>query len=443
MVKPPQSTEELVENWTLVPQELELVLKKVGAGQIGFAILLKYFQIMARFPDSEAEIPETVITYIASQLEADPSLYSHYNWQGRSIKNHRAEIRDLFGFRTATMSDSDEISDWLIACILPNEQRFEPLEKQIYQRFRLLQIEPPTCKQVERLIRSAISQYESNFCHHSFSRLSEETISQIDILLTTEESDNEADKPDTLKLKTSEFAFLKTDPGPVGLGSLLTEIEKLKRIRTVGLPPDLFERISPKLIKTYCHRAATETPYLLRQHPPAIRYTLMAAFCLRRSQEITDNLIELLMSIIQRIGRSAERRINKELISDFKEVTGKTNLLFRIAEVAVAEPSGVIEKVIYPVVSQKTLKDLVAEYKATGTAYRQRVHTIMRLSFASHYRRMIPQLLEVLDFSSNNDIHLRMLLMPFSRFVYHTSGVKELLPVPVIASILEHGIRTL
>ncbi|MGJ5634443.1 DUF4158 domain-containing protein [Nostoc sp. CALU 1950] len=76
MVKPPQSTEELVENWTLVPQELELVLKKVGAGQIGFAILLKYFQIMARFPDSEAEIPETVITYIASQLEADPSLYS-------------------------------------------------------------------------------------------------------------------------------------------------------------------------------------------------------------------------------------------------------------------------------------------------------------------------------------------------------------------------------
>jgi len=405
MVKPPQSTEELVENWTLVPQELELVKKKVGAGQIGFAILLKYFQIMARFPDSSAEIPETVITYIASQLKADPSLYSQYNWQGRSIKNHRAEIRELFGFRTATMSDSEEISDWLIAFILPNEQRFEALEEQTYQRFRLLQIEPPTSKQVERLIRSAISQYESNFCHHTFSKLSKETISQIEILLSTEESDNEADKQDSLKLKASEFAFLKTDPGPVGLGSFLTEIEKLKRIRTVGLPPDLLAGISPKLIKTYRHRAATETPYHLRQHPPAIRYTLMAAFCLQRSQEITDNLIDLLMSIIQRIGTRAERRINKELVSDFKEVTGKTNLLFRIAEVAVAEPAGVIEKVIYPVVSQKTLKDLVAEYKATGTAYRQRVHTIMRSSFASHYRQMIPQLLEVLEFCSNNDIH--------------------------------------
>lgn len=408
MVKPHYDIEELIENWTLVPQELELVLKKVGAGQIGFAILLKYFQLMARFPDSQKEIPETVITYIASQLKADSSLYSQYNWQGRSIKNHRAEIRDLFGFRIATISDSEEMSNWLIAFILANEQRFEVLLEQSYQRFRSLQIEPPTTKQIERLVRSAIHQYETSFCHQTYAQLSLTNISELDILLTTEESSNtentESEKSPG-KLKTSDFAFLKTDPGPVGLDSFLTEIEKLKRIRTVDLASDLFERISPKLIKTYRQRAATETPYHLRQHPPAIRYTLMAAFCVQRSQEITDNLIELLMSIIQRLGTRAERRINKELVSDFKEVTGKINILFRIAEVAVASPDGVIEKVIYPIVSQKTLIDLVAEYKATGTAYRQRVHTVMRSSFASHYRRMIPQLLEVLEFRSNNDIH--------------------------------------
>jgi TnpA family transposase len=128
----------------------------------------------------------------------------------------------------------------------------------------------------------------------------------------------------------------------------------------------------------------------------------MAAFCVQRSQEITDNLIELLTNIIKRIGTRAERRINRELVSDFQEVTGKTNILFRIAEVAVASPEGIIEQVIYPVVSQKTLRDLVAEYKATGTAYRQRVHTVMRSSFASHYRRMIPLLLEILEFFISN-----------------------------------------
>ena len=56
----------------------------------------------------------------------------------------------------------------------------------------------------------------------------------------------------------SDFAFLKTDPEAVSLGGFLTEIEKLKRIRTVNLPINLFEGISPKLVKTYRQRAATE-----------------------------------------------------------------------------------------------------------------------------------------------------------------------------------------
>lgn len=405
MVKPNWDTEELIENWTLLPTELELVRNKVGGNQIGFALFLKHFQIFTCFPDEKSSIPQIIISYIANQLKIPESSYSDYDWQGRTAKVYRVEIRRLFNFRVATVQDSVKMSDWLIKEVLPHEQKFESLVESVYQRWRELQIEPPTSGRIERLIRSAISQYESEFCYHTLSALSKENLAEIDILLITEHSLNAEEKQDSLKLKTSEFAFLKTDPGPVGLESFLTEIEKLKRIRGIGLPLDLFEGISPKLIKTYRHRAATETPYLLRQHPSAIRYTLMAAFCVQRAQEITDNLIELLMSIIQRIGTRAERRINKELVSDFKEVTGKTNILFRIAEVAVAEPSGVIEKVIYPVVSQKTLRDLVAEYKATGTAYRQRVHTVMRSSFASHYRWLIPQLLEVLEFCSNNDIH--------------------------------------
>ncbi len=332
MVKPHWDAEELIENWTLLPQELELVKNKVDANQIGFAVLLKYFQIFARFPEETTKIPDTIISYIASQLETDTQLYSQYNWQGRSIKNHRAEIRALFGFRTATISDSEAISKWLIEKILPNEQRFEPVQSLIYQRFRELHIEPITPKQIERLIKSTIRQYEADFCQQTLNKLTPENIQQLDLLLSTEETeDDESIEQSSKKIKMSDFAFLKTDPGAVGLESFLTEIEKLKLIRTVGLPTNLFEGRSSKLIKTYRQRAATETPYLLRQHKDAIRYTLMAAFCLQRSQEITDNLIELLNQIIHRIDTRAVRRINKELIDEFKAVSGKTSLLFRIA----------------------------------------------------------------------------------------------------------------
>ena len=371
MVKQNWDTEELIENWTLLPQELELAKKKVGGNQIGFALLLKHFQLFAYFPEDKSSISQVVISYIASQVNLPESSYSDYDWQGRSAKVYRVEIRRLFNFKVASVQDSEEMIGWLIDEILPDEQKNEAIFELVYQRFRELQLEPPTQLQVERLIKSAIAKYEANFEEQILDKLTPEMTEQIDVLLSTEETEelenNERLKQTKVKLKISDFAFLKTDPGAVGLDSFLTEISKLKRIRAVGLPTNLFEGRSPKLVKTYRHRAATETPYLLRQHPPAIRYTLMAAFCIQRSHEITDSLIEILTTIIKRIDNRAEKRINQELIEEFKKVSGKTGLLYRIAEVSIAEPNGIIEQVIFPVVSLKTLKDLVAEYKGTFT----------------------------------------------------------------------------
>lgn len=406
MVKPNWDTEELIENWTLLPQELELAKKKVGGNQIGFALLLKHFQLFAYFPEDKSSISQVVISYIADQVNLPESSYSDYDWQGRSAKVYRVEIRRLFNFKVASVQDSEEMVTWLIDEILPDEPKNEAITEFVYQRFRELKLEPPTKPQVKRLIKSAVAKYETDFQEHTLNKLTPENTEQIDILLSTEETESdESVEQSGKKSKMSDFALLKTDPGAIGLGSFLTEIEKLKRIRAVGLPTNLFEGRSSKLVKTYRHRAATETPYLLRQHPPAIRYTLMAAFCIQRSQEITDSLIEILTTIIKRIDNRAEKRINQQLIEEFKKVSGKTGLLYRIAEVSIAEPSGVIEQVIFPVVSLKTLKDLVAEYKGTGLAYKRRVHDVMRASFANHYRRMIPQLLEVLEFRSNNDLH--------------------------------------
>ncbi|MEE8158835.1 MAG: Tn3 family transposase, partial [Dehalococcoidia bacterium] len=84
---------------------------------------------------------------------------------------------------------------------------------------------------------------------------------------------------------------------------------------------------------------------------------------------------------------------------------GKTGLLFHLAEVSLDHPKGQVDEVIYPVVGEQTLRDLVKEYHATGRSYREKVHTVMRGSYSHHYRRMVPQLLSVLQFQSNNDQH--------------------------------------
>ncbi|MBL1208218.1 DUF4158 domain-containing protein [Geminocystis sp. GBBB08] len=126
---------------------------KIGGNQIGFALLLKYFQILARFPDVSEKIPLVIISYLANQLNLPVSSYSDYNWKGRSAKVYRAEIRNLFDFRIVTTQDSEEMSNWLITEILPNEQKIEYIREIVYQRFRELRIESPTAERIERLIR--------------------------------------------------------------------------------------------------------------------------------------------------------------------------------------------------------------------------------------------------------------------------------------------------
>lgn len=76
-----------------------------------------------------------------------------------------------------------------------------------------------------------------------------------------------------------------------------------------------------------------------------------------------------------------------------------------MAEQALDNPDGIIRDVLYPVISEETLKDLVKEFKHTGPAYKQKVYTIIRSSYSSHYRRMVPRILDMLEFCSNNEAH--------------------------------------
>jgi hypothetical protein len=60
--------------------------------------------------------------------------------------------------------------------------------------------------------------------------------------------------------------------------------------------------------------------------------------------------------------------------------------------------------VIYPVVGQQTLDDIVQEAEA-DRAYDTRVRLVTRASYGHHYRRVVPALLDALHFRCNNDLH--------------------------------------
>ena len=77
-----------------------------------------------------------------------------------------------------------------------------------------------------------------------------------------------------------------------------------------------------------------ESPSHLRDHPEPLMLTLLAALLHTRLREITDTLVELLISTVHRIGARADKKVTEELVNAFKRVTGKENILAAVAVVA-------------------------------------------------------------------------------------------------------------
>jgi len=68
-----------------------------------------------------------------------------------------------------------------------------------------------------------------------------------------------------------------------------------------------------------------------------------------------------------------------------------------------AHPDETVREAVYPVVAQDTLEAIVKEYQAKGPGYQRRIQTSIHNSYKSHYRRMLPLMLEALVFRSNNE----------------------------------------
>jgi len=135
------SPDELVESWTLVGQDWLLVGNKSGATRLGFALLLKFIEREARFPQDADELPASVVAYVAEQVQVAALAFGAYPWSGRSIKYYRGRS----GPRSASASaPAGTRTSW------PGGWQ---LREALLVRCRTERIEPPG--RADRIIASA------------------------------------------------------------------------------------------------------------------------------------------------------------------------------------------------------------------------------------------------------------------------------------------------
>jgi TnpA family transposase len=390
------SLPELKEGWSLTLDEGALLSGRTAVNRLGFAALLKFFQLEGYFPAAYTDIPRQALEYLAGELEIPVSIIETARFAERLLKSYRTEIRSFLRFRPATNRDAAAAQRWLV-----QEALADPTERLLLEHvqgwYRRHRIEQPSPSRQAHIVQAALQASETVLFRQLHQRLSACSQAAISGLLAQSESED--------GLSPIGFLQLKSDPARPSLETVFQELGKLEVIDRLALPSTLTEGIAEKRLRPLYLRAGTESLWDLRRHPPYVGYSLVALYCWHRRAEIVDGLVELLIQLVHKIHTNAEKKVVKELLSDVRAVHGKSRLLYKLADAALKHPEGTVKDVLYSVVDEETLEALVKEYEAQGPAYQRYVQTLVRSSYTGHYRAMVPKILEALTFQSNNAHH--------------------------------------
>jgi len=220
------STAATDDRWTLRAADRALLGNKSGTTRLGFAVLLKLFQADGRFPRRAEDVPAIAVETVARQAGVPAAAWTGYDWRGRTIEYHRAQIRAALGFREATDEDAAALTHWLEGQVLATERRHDRLVAAAKERCRSLRIEPPFSERLDRLVRSALHRQEEAFCVALLARLPPETAVGLDALLRA--SDPTPDDGEDAVPGLPALLTLRAGTGQARLQSVSEEADKLR-----------------------------------------------------------------------------------------------------------------------------------------------------------------------------------------------------------------------
>lgn len=75
-----------------------------------------------------------VRTLVARQVQVPAAELDAYEWSGRTVEYHRAQIRGHLGFRECSVVDADKLTGWLAEHVACKERRPEQVRVELLAR---------------------------------------------------------------------------------------------------------------------------------------------------------------------------------------------------------------------------------------------------------------------------------------------------------------------
>lgn len=374
------------ENWTVTFDEHQFIAEKPEKSRLDYAQRIRYYAAFGKFPRKSDPLSADIIDYLADQIEV-PMLPSQ-DLTLRQIQRRNSEIRKFINLSSLDQDGMKTLQNWVSAQPRFLTETAENMDHQIRQWCLSRRHEPPSNRDIERMIESVKSKYDLAEYKRIVDQISGESIRS---LLGSMEGHH--GYPSLLDIRS--------DPGRVSKSNFNLMCARVQFIQQLDLPEGYIAGLRPDWRNDAYRKFTKLKPTELRRMAPISQSGMYAVYLTTRKPEITDALIEMLTSAVHKFRTKAVKTIDGRLTQNAKQVYNKEKLLLDILKAALENPQVPVFEIIFPLINQKDAEALILK-QGTRREWAADVFGVMQESWQRHYRTMLKNLLETVEFHSNN-----------------------------------------
>lgn len=377
-------SDELLDLWHLNFDEREFIAGKPEKARLDYAIRIKHYSIYGKFPRRTDDIPDNVLNYLADQIECEETFWPSI--AVRTVRRRNREVKKFLGFEKLIDSTRQALLEWFHGQSAFLDMPADRIEAEIRQWCIARCYEPPTNTEIGRLIDAVQSKFEKAECVRIGERLSanakELILHCIDVAPGV-----------------PSIMDIRADPGRVGRDNFNQICEKLKFIASLELPVGYILSINEDWRKRVIRRMARLRTIDIRRMNETNRIGLFAIYLTSRLPSITDSLITMLVDSVHKIETKAIRNIEKIIAKQVHNVYNREKLLVDILSAVLENPDETAGDVVFSLINQKDAEALIEKQKSRNK-WAIDVFNEMHGSWRTHYRPMLKNLLETVEFGS-------------------------------------------
>ena len=273
----PTSEIELVREWTLSPEDLDIIRRRRRShNRLGFALQLCALRHPGRLLRPGELIAEAPLAFVAEQLGVDPSTLAGYAVRDATRYHQLTALRDAFGFRDLSLPIRADLQAWLLPVALATTSGAD-VTRLLVDELRRRRVVIPGASVVERMAAAAMLQAERYVAEQLTYGLNVAQRSGLDGLLELRSG-----------TRLSQLAWVRQPAGALGHRAFAGLIERLEHLRSLDLHPKTAEGVHPERLRRLAQEGARLTAQHLAVLRPARRGAVLVATALETQVALTD-----------------------------------------------------------------------------------------------------------------------------------------------------------